>query len=76
MAVSIQESSSIHEYQFSGIYLGRLMVEDAHGNIDFDTVQITVEEPPPAWGGASVVGSTRTMEQGLHLFRNRRLLFV
>lgn len=31
-----------HEYEAVGIYIGRLMVTDDHGNIDFDTVEITV----------------------------------
>jgi PKD repeat protein len=34
-----------HEYLSPGIYVARLMVTDDRGNIDFDTVEITVTAP-------------------------------
>ncbi len=45
-----------HVYESPGTYYVFLVVTDTHGLDDFDGIEITVEEPPPAWGEASVVG--------------------
>ncbi len=39
-----------------GAYVLSLVVSDGEDTSDPDTLTITVEEPPPAWGEASVVG--------------------
>jgi len=48
--------SPTHTYEVAGNYLATLTVVDELGQSDEDFVEITVEEPPPAWGEASVVG--------------------
>jgi len=47
--------ASSHSYEVPSIYLATLTVVDELGQSDQDFVEITVEEPPPAWGEASVV---------------------
>ncbi len=49
-------ATTTHTYDSPGTYFVALTVVDPWGQADFDTIEITVEEPPPAWGEASVVG--------------------
>jgi len=52
-----------HEYLYPGTFLARLKVTDDHGNIDYDTVEITVTAPttqPPVVDG----GENQTMYPG------------
>ena len=39
-------SNPTHTYQSPGFYVARVMVTDDYGNIDFETVDITVRQPP------------------------------
>ena len=50
------EVSPSHTYNFPGVYEATLTVQDGIGETDSDILEITVEEAPPAWGEASVVG--------------------
>lgn len=49
-----------HEYNLPGLYTASLMVTDAYGNIDFDTVNINVSAvpvPPAVWlFGTGLIG--------------------
>lgn len=59
--------TATHEYEYSGLYLATLTVVDELGQPDQDTIEITVEEPPPTWGEASVVGVSASPSKGLNL---------
>ena len=54
--VQSPETSPDHVYELPDTYTAVLTVLDSLGQSDVDTIEITVEEPPPAWGEASVVG--------------------
>jgi len=45
-----------HSYEEPGVYYAVLTVFDERNLADFDTIEINVEEPVPAWGEASVIG--------------------
>lgn len=49
-----------HTYNFPGSYTARLLIEDDFGNIDFDTIDITVSAvpvPPAVWlFGSGILG--------------------
>jgi len=49
-------ATTTHVFDFPGIYTVYLVVTDDHGLDHFDGIDITVDEPTPAWGEASVVG--------------------
>jgi len=54
------DPAPVHTYENPGRFFAQLAVEDDFGQIDFDSIEITVEEAPPAWGEASVVGLAST----------------
>jgi len=63
------EPSPVHTYETPGTFFAELVVQDDSGQVVFDTVEITVEEPPPGWGGASVVGMrSASPSTGLNYF--------
>jgi hypothetical protein len=43
----VLEAAPVHTYENRGTYFAQLRVEDDSGQPDFDTIEITVTEPPP-----------------------------
>ncbi len=54
---SSAEATPLHTYESVGTYTAVLRVVDSLDQSDLDTIEIVVEEPPPAWGEASIVES-------------------
>ena len=55
-SLPVEDIQAVHTYTTPGSYEAILTVVDPQGLVDNDSITITVEEPPPAWGEASVVG--------------------
>jgi len=57
-------ATPVHTYDSPNTYFVSVVVTDDRGLDDFDIIEITVEEPPPAWGEASVLGAKSASPSG------------